>query len=202
MHSDRSQRISSLIEFLVWGGRLSSLPIDEIRLAHCVCVMKGRIALLRMEYNTSVSAIYLDSDMRYSDSHSLLPISWDDSDNNWSKARRAFDLRHYDTFGYSTPDKDVEIVNVRLASVGTVDKPKLKFNPGHGDRLHIESRRVWFSEWAECPVLRRDAMGSGHTFCGPAIVEEAGGTSVIPPTWSVQVPENGALHVRGSRWFH
>ena len=98
-----------------------------------------------------------------------------------------------DTFGHATPDKDVEIVNIRLTSIGIVDKPALRFVLMDAQKLQLEARQVWFSEWTDCPVLDRNAMSIGYEFRGPAIVEELGGTSVIPPSWSVAVHESGAL---------
>jgi len=104
-----------------------------------------------------------------------------------------FDARHRETFGYAAADNDIEIVNVRLVSLGLVDKPKLAFNPEGASDALLERRQVWFSGWIECPIYRRDSMRAGHTFLGPAIVEEAGGTSVVPPGWSARIHEGGAL---------
>ena len=83
-----------------------------------------------------------------------------------------------------------------LVSHGLTDKPALSFGPGRdGDPL-IERRPVWFDGWVDCPVLDRAALPAGHVLEGPAIVEEAGGTSVIPPRWRVTVHESGSLDCR------
>ena len=73
---------------------------------------------------------------------------------------------------------DIEIVNVRLVSIGEVDKPVVDFAPaGSGDPV-IERRPVWFGEWCETPVVDRERLAGGWRAEGPAIVEEAGGTTV------------------------
>jgi len=36
-------------------------------------------------------------------------------------------------------------------------------------------------------------MEVGKLFLGPAIIEEAGGTSVVPPGWKIVVHESGSL---------
>jgi N-methylhydantoinase A len=107
--------------------------------------------------------------------------------------RRSFDARHEETFGYAAADNDVEIVNVRLVSLGVVEKPSLAFKPARTGPSQIERRRVFFGDWRECPVLVRDAMQPGQRLQGPAIIEEAGGTTVMPPGWSIEVHESGAL---------
>jgi N-methylhydantoinase A len=42
-------------------------------------------------------------------------------------------------------------------------------------------------------VYRREALGPGARFDGPAIVEERETTSVIRPGWSVEVTADGSL---------
>ena len=98
--------------------------------------------------------------------------------------------------GYAAPDNDVEVVNVRLVALGRVDKPVLQFDAPTGRAPLLEHRSVWFGEWLDCPVYLREALPPGHAFTGPAIVEEAGGTSVVPPGWNVTVHESGALLCR------
>ena len=101
-------------------------------------------------------------------------------------------------FGYADPDNDIEIVNVRLVSIGGVDKPALDFGPrGGGDPL-VERRSVWFGGWRDTPVLDRERLAAGSRFEGPAIVEEAGGTPVAPPGWTVEVDPSGALRCEGT----
>ena len=111
--------------------------------------------------------------------------------------RAAFGARHERTFGHDDAASDAEIVNIRLVSRGLADKPTLAFSPEReGDPL-IERRRVWFEDgWVDCPVHDRAAMRAGYALEGPAIVEEAGGTSVVPPRWRVRVHESGSLDCR------
>jgi N-methylhydantoinase A len=131
--------------------------------------------------------------MRYVGQSFTLSIPWNPADHDWSTVREALDARHRETFGYADLDNDVEIVNVRLVSLGLVDKPRLTFTPRQNAGLTIECRRVWFDGWIDCPVLDREAMQIGSVLEGPAIIEEAGGTSVVPPGWSVGVHPSGAL---------
>lgn len=94
----------------------------------------------------------------------------------------------------------------RNLKLGVLDAPIANGQMGHMldfDDTHmaetiagepiLERRRVWFGEWVECPVYRREAMPPGFTVTGPAVVEEAGGTSVVPPLWRCEIASDGAL---------
>jgi 5-oxoprolinase (ATP-hydrolysing) len=48
--------------------------------------------------------------------------------------------------------------------------------------------------WREVPVYKREALTSGHTIDGPAIIAEANATTVIEPGWRAEVrPRNDLL---------
>ena len=184
-----------------WGGRVSELPIDALR---------TRVGAMR---DDGAASLELDGmprdrhrheftlDVRYVGQSFTLPIRWNPADADWTPLRAAFDVRHEETFGYADPANDIEIVNVRLVSIGEVDKPTVDFTPaGSGDPV-IERRAVWFGEWMETPIIDRERLVAGWRTEGPAIVEEAGGTTVAPPGWTVEVDPSGALMCEGSvRW--
>jgi N-methylhydantoinase A len=132
--------------------------------------------------------------MRYVGQSFTLPIAWHRDDSDLSALRRAFDTSHQETFGYAATDNDAEIVNIRLVSVGLVDKPTLDFVAAANGEPRSGTRRVWFDGWCETTIYDRALMPVGYHFEGPAIIEEAGGTSVVPPGWQVTVHDSGALH--------
>lgn len=178
---------------LAWGGRLSELAIDEVR--NRVTAMREDGARLLAEDGADPSRhrFAVAFDTRYTGQSFTLPIAWNPDDADWGALRKAFDRRHMETFGYADPDNDAEIVNIRLVATGVVDKPVLDFVPeAQGDAV-IERRQVWFDGWCETPVLDRARLAVGHRFQGPAIVEEAGGTTVVPRGWRVVVDASGAL---------
>ena len=184
-----------------WGGRVSELAVDALR-ARALAMHDDGVAKLEadgMPRDRQRHEFTLD--VRYVGQSFTLPIRWDPADADWTPLRAAFDARHEGTFGYADPANDVEIVNVRLVSIGEVDKPVVDFAPaGSGDPV-IERRPVWFGEWCETPVVDRERLAAGWRIEGPAIVEEAGGTTVAPPGWTVEVDASGALMCEGSvRW--
>lgn len=178
---------------LVVGGRLSLLKIEDLK-ARAKVLQQDADRLLQSDGVEPARRRHTFSlDMRYAGQSFTMPIDWDLADRDWSAVRKAFDARHNETFGYAATDNDVEIVNLRLVSLGLVSKPALGFHVEAGAKLEIEQRKIYFDGWLDCPVYHRDGMQAGLTAKGPAVIEEAGGTTVVPPGWSIEVHEGGAL---------
>ena len=184
-----------------WGGRVSELSIDALRTRAGAMRDEGAASLEGDGMPRDRQRHEFTLDVRYVGQSFTLPIRWDPADADWAPLRAAFDARHEETFGYADPANDIEIVNVRLVSIGEVDKPAVDFTPaGSGDPV-IERREAWFGEWVETPIIDRERLVPGRRIEGPAIVEEAGGTTVAPPGWTVEVDPSGALMCEGSvRW--
>jgi N-methylhydantoinase A len=181
---------------LAWGRRLSEIDLAEFRM-RCSALRADAAAALRADGFAADRHRHLFSvDMRYVGQSFTLAVPCEPERAGLDDLRAAFAERHEQTFGHSDRQHDAEVVNIRLVSLGVVDKPRLDFAPDRtGDPL-VERRRAWFGGWVDCPVYDRPAMPAGFSLAGPAIVEEAGGTSVVPPGWSVAVHASGALVCR------
>lgn len=176
----------------VWGGRLSQLEpaalneqVEAMRAAAAAQLERDGMAPSRQQH-----AFRLD--MRYRGQSFTLQVPYEPAED-WQAVRDAFDKRHEETFGYAARDTDAEIVNVRLVSLGLVEKPQLQFSHEAGGEPRTGSRRVWFDGWVDCGIYERERMPAGYAFEGPAVVTEAGGTSVVPPDWQVRVHESGSM---------
>ena len=181
----------------VWGGRLGTLDIGDFRGE--AAAMRGEAAALLAGdgFGADRQAHDFGVDMRYVGQSYTLAVPCDPETVALADLRAAFGAAHARTFGHDDEASDAEIVNIRLVSRGLADKPSLAFAAERGGDPLIERRRVWFDEgWVDCPVYDRAAMPAGHALEGPAIVEEAGGTSVVPPRWRVAVHESGSLDCR------
>ena len=186
---------------VAWGGRVSELAIDTLRARAGAMREDGAAKLEADGMIRDRHRHEFTLDVRYVGQSFTLPIRWDPNDAGWTPLRTAFDSRHGETFGYADPANDIEIVNVRLVSIGEVDKPVVDFAPSGGGDPVIERRPVWFGEWCETPVIDRERLPAGWRIEGPAIIEEAGGTTVAPPGWTMKVDASGALMCEGSvRW--
>ena len=182
---------------LAWGGGLNDLSLDDFRARAGELRDEGSRILAADGYEESRQRHEFTVDMRYVGQSFTLSVTCDPEFDGWETLRAGFGRRHAETFGHSDAEHDVEIVNIRLVSHGLVDKPELKFAPERGGDPIIERRRVWFGDgWTECPIYDRAALPAGFEMTGPAIIEEAGGTSVAPPNWRVTVHPSGALDCR------
>ena len=183
-----------------WGGKLSQLDPRKLQTPLVKMKASARQTLNDAGFMNDHQEHMFTADMRYVGQSYTLSVPLDEATENWRIVRELFAARHTETFGHADASSDAEIVNLRLISLGVVDKPSLAFNSGEGGDVIIEEREVWFDEtWNACPVLDRQKMKAGFSFVGPAIIEEAGGTSIVPPNWKFTVLDAGSLDCRNPK---
>ncbi len=92
-------------------------------------------------------------------------------------------------------DGPVEAVAFRVSAHGITGKPALPaLAPARAAPRPVASRPVHFDSGAvDTPVLERAAMGAGAHVTGPAIVEEDGATTLVPPGFTAACHASGAL---------
>lgn len=182
---------------IAWGGALSAIDIAEFRSEADSMRQKAHKQLISDGFGDDRHSHTFSVDMRYFGQSFTLSIPCDPATMNWDDLREAFHVRHEETFGRADRHSEVELVNIRLFSLGLIDKPELKFAAVTGGDPVIETRQVWFNGgWTDCPIMDRTKMGAEESFQGPMIIEEAGGTSVVPPGWTVKVHASGSLDCR------
>jgi N-methylhydantoinase A len=94
-----------------------------------------------------------------------------------------FHAEHERRYGYSTPEREIEIVTLRLR--GRVASPEklsaMKVEAG-GENLPASVSTVWFGgKRIKTLVLPRAGLKPGRRYRGPAIITEYSATSVVPP---------------------
>ena len=107
--------------------------------------------------------------------------------------RKAFEEKHLATYGFTLP-YPVEVVLVRVFGVKRLPKPKLP-DPA-GKDVTPKRRRVYFGDWVEVDVYRREDLGRGFKAKGPAVIEEYSSTTVVKDGWEFEVGEMGTLILR------
>jgi len=111
----------------------------------------------------------------------------------------AFHTAHRGSYGHENRDAAIELVNARLTAYGVVPKPAAE--PYRSatralDEALVERRPVWFDGApVDCPVWERERLPEGARLAGPAIVEEFGATTVLPPAWHGTVDAHGNLRL-------
>jgi N-methylhydantoinase A len=114
--------------------------------------------------------------------------------------RAAFEAEYKKVFGLVPPAGEVEIINIRVAVTAAAASDELKVPAGKaGSRAEPKARRTAWSgsdsAFVEMPVFDRYALGVGAQVEGPAIVEEASSTLILPRGSVASVKPSGSLVV-------
>ncbi|MBL8699068.1 MAG: hydantoinase/oxoprolinase family protein [Alphaproteobacteria bacterium] len=105
-----------------------------------------------------------------------------------------FHAMHRQRFSYANPDDAVEIVTLRLAAIGRLERPPGAAAAVAGSTAAAGMRPVWLDgAWHPVKVLRRDALGPGATVAGPAVIEEDYTTALLIAGWTLRVDPTGHL---------
>ncbi|MBM4442783.1 MAG: hydantoinase/oxoprolinase family protein [Candidatus Rokubacteria bacterium] len=111
----------------------------------------------------------------------------------------AFHRQHASAYGHANREATIELVNARLVAYGLVPKPAPERHASTTTSMAdavAERRRVWFGGVShDCPIWDRERLPARAELAGPAIVEEFGATTVIPPGWRGGVDEHGNLRL-------
>jgi N-methylhydantoinase A len=109
---------------------------------------------------------------------------------------RAFGTVYEARYG-GTNEAAIEIVSYRLAAWGLAEKPTLPpiNRTGRSDTAAKTGiRRVMFGgHERETAIFERGKVPPGYAMQGPALLEEGGSTTVVPPGWSATLDDLGCL---------
>jgi len=124
----------------------------------------------------------------------------DITDEQLAAIRERFDTDYEREYTYRL-DAPVELVVYHLIAIAEVDKLKPEKFPTTGRKIEdaIKARReVDYVEAGihQATIYDGDALEPGMSFIGPAIIEDAGATTVIPPGLPCHVDEYGNYHIR------
>jgi N-methylhydantoinase A/oxoprolinase/acetone carboxylase beta subunit len=129
------------------------------------------------------------ADIRYTGQSYELTVPWNAAD-----PAAPFHREHQQVYGYSNPDRSIEIVTIRVRARQDVQKPKL-LSRRAGPRKTTKPglRRIHSAgAWRETPVYERSNLPKG-TLRGPALILDYGSTTLIPSGWSFSVDRVGSL---------
>ena len=110
---------------------------------------------------------------------------------------RRFRAAHAEIYGYDIPGRAIEIVTLRLKSVGRVAPPRVAA-PVRGGGLPSATggRPVYLDAgWIETPVFARAALAAGAQILGPAVIEEMSATTLLHPGDHAVIDDAGNLVV-------
>jgi N-methylhydantoinase A len=119
----------------------------------------------------------------------------------WTRSRdiaQDFHRAHQARYGYAQAANKVEIVSLRLRSIGVVEKLRAERMPRVPRKVKARAPRefakVYFSEGqARAGIYSRDELERGARLSSPCIVTEYSATTIVPPGARAIVDEHGNL---------
>jgi N-methylhydantoinase A len=115
-------------------------------------------------------------------------------------AVRAFHTAHERVYGYARVQQPVEFVNFRAVHRYPLPRPVLRASGRTSDLAgaRVGSRRAHFAVtgFVDAAIYDRERLPSAARVRGPAIVEQADTTTVVPPGHVAAVDLSGNLRIR------
>lgn len=107
----------------------------------------------------------------------------------------SFHEMHETSYGYAFRHAIIELISFQVTAIGATEKPgfeKLRQPLSVGTPT---KRPVVFPEqgWMETPIYQRTTLAPGEKLTGPAIIQEAGSTTLLCPGDTLRVDEHGIL---------
>ncbi len=113
--------------------------------------------------------------------------------------RREFNRQHERLYGYASPQRPTEIVNLRLKAVGVTDKPLISrhVKPPSRPLSRTDVRKGWY-EGAACQlaVYRWETLVPGNGTIGPAVIAGAQATAFVAPGFRFDVDASRNIVVK------
>ena len=176
---------------------LSQETLPELRATFSGMEVRARDAYDEEEVSGDIEFQHF-AGMRYKGQEHTVNVNLDGAES-LGEIRRRFDEVHEQRYTYRL-QVDVQIVNFHLVARKRIPKPTIpkKSVSGHGtEAASLGSRRVDFDNHGvhEAAIFDGLKLHPGVTVNGPAVVQEAAMTLVVPPTHRIEIDEYGNYHV-------
>jgi N-methylhydantoinase A len=180
--------------------RVNEVAASEVESLFEEMEITGRETLLAEGVEPGAMSFLRQLDLRYLGQSYELSIDVTNSSGAevLQQGVEAFHGRHREIYGYGAEEEPVELVNVRVRAVGEI--PQLQLREWAPTGVAAPSvREVFFEDhdsWLETPVYDRGTLPSGGALDGPAIVEQYDSTTVVYPSWRMDMDRHGIMSLR------
>ena len=152
-------------------------------------INKARQDLLHEGIPVNQHLFYRELDLRYKGQSYALSVPYQQASN---QVLRCFHELHAQRHGHCAHTHPVELVSVRLKSIGQNRTPELRCikrgrgSPGQAQEPSYEGHKVY----------ERDRLLAGNILTGPALVVESFATTYLAEGWQAKVDPLGHLRLR------
>ncbi len=146
----------------------------------------------------SASRLAYGADLRYAGQAFQIEVPIDPAwleDTGTDRLRAAFHDRHQHLYAHADRAADVELIDLRATITGTTPKPALQAVPaGRGPATPAGRRPIHYRRQRhDAAVYRRGDLLAGQHLDGPAVVEQADTTTLVPAGFRATVDPFGNL---------
>jgi len=176
--------------------------LDSARLDAMVAEMiaEGAAQLLRERVKPERITHEVALDLRYVKQYHevTLPVP---RDAGTDAIRQAFHAEHDRLYGYRLDETDLELINVRVRSLGEVAKPELpELEDGGPDAAHAAKgkRRAYLPEtdaFEQVDVYDGHRLKAGNYIAGPALIERVDTTIFVTGDFEARIDRYGACRL-------
>lgn len=146
-------------------------------------------------------------DLRYLGQHHEVTVPFPVealSDEGLAGIEQAFHARHEELYGFASPGRPMEIVNLHATVVGRRPPSELTAVAAAAPGGPVEKgvRDAWLPSTGRLEpvaIYDGDAMQAGFRLSGPAIVEESTTTVVVPEAFDLELDTSGNFVLERSR---
>lgn len=130
------------------------------------------------------------AELRYDGTDTALTVELTEPDT----MTHAFEERHRATYSF-TLDRPVVVEALSVEATGLTDPPDLSTLAVLANRSAAPETAGLHTggAWRDVPLLRREELPPGRTVTGPAIITEAGSTTVVDDGWQAATTDDGHL---------
>jgi N-methylhydantoinase A len=177
-------------------SQAAKTDIADVRAALRELQQSGEEELTAAGFGPERSCFAASLDMRYLGQSFELSVPVDLDVASMNDIEHAFGTVYTARYG-GTNDAAIEIVSYRLAAWGLADKPTLPpiDRAGRSETAAMTGSRgvIFGGKERDTAIFNRDKIPPGYPVQGPALIEEGGSTTVVPPGWSVALDDLGCL---------
>ncbi|MBJ7459522.1 MAG: hydantoinase/oxoprolinase family protein [Thermoleophilaceae bacterium] len=155
------------------------VPLDQLDELELDAVREALSTAARSELGESEDCVSAAvHELRYTGQAFELPVSVE----RYSQLADAFHLAHEERFGFSEPGASIELVTLRVSVSSSSGEIR---SPGASPRASVSdtSRAAWFGGRQHDAVVLVEAPPPGTSVNGPALIDQAQATIVVPPGW-------------------
>ncbi|MGE0802544.1 MAG: hydantoinase/oxoprolinase family protein [Lautropia sp.] len=111
----------------------------------------------------------------------------------------SFHRQYKRRFGHSFPDKEVQLVNLRVSALRPAETLRLPAKSATLQPERDEGRVYAQGQWTPAAFLWRPSLPAGFAVPGPVVVEDYYATTYVPRGWSLTVQGDGTLVLQHRR---